>query len=278
MIDTNEIDKVLYEKGIPDGSINKAIKNMKRSIDMMRVYWRLWEKSPWDKLDEKIKGIIKWKVYTIWAYSNTGKSKFSYHWVNHFLWLGKSVIFFSLEVDSGMVLQNLMCNKYELQFKDFTDTWAINNLIGRDYDNLKIYDTVYDLSRIEEIVKHYKPDYVFIDFIQNIQTTQGSNYEKLAKIAIAVQQLAITTWSTIFSLSQLSNNTAKNVGRWDTSFISLKGAGELFASSDVIFLLKREDENILWLKIVKNKYWRVDDEFYFDVDFSRWQFKLRNIE
>jgi len=166
-----------------------------------------------------------------------------------------------------------MINRYNKEDKEFNNPDEIQSEIWNDFDNLQIFDTTYNLKDIERITEHFNPDYIFIDFVQNIQTEQGSNYEKLARIAIAIQQLAIKTGATVFSLSQLSNASAKSVGMWDTSFVSLKWAGELFASSDVIFLLRREWDWLM-MRIVKNKYWRVDDDFYFDVDFARWQFKL----
>jgi hypothetical protein len=51
----------------------------------------------------------------------------------------------------------------------------------------------------------------------------------------------------------------------------LKWSGEYFASSDVIFILMRNDDEVI-VKIAKNKYGRNWIEFAFSVDFSRNQF------
>lgn len=268
----SQIDKAI-KQSYQDWYIDYAFKSMEWYIDLMNKYWRLWDETPRPKLTEIIKWFIRWKVYTIWAYSNIWKSKFAYNIVNHVIWLWKSVIFFSLEVDSWMVLQNLMCNKYWLQFSDFTSIDTSKLLAYEFYKNLKIYDNVYKLDQIEEVIQKFKPDYVFIDFIQNIQVNWWSKYEKMAEIAIKVQQMAIYNKTTIFSLSQLSNEMWKEVWRWIDDFLSLKWAWELFASSDVIMLLRREDDNLI-MKIKKNKYWRINDEFWFEPDFSKWQFKL----
>ena len=52
----------------------------------------------------------------------------------------------------------------------------------------------------------------------------------MSTIARDMQQLAIQFDVTVFSLSQLSNSAGKDVTRGDSSFIPLKGAGELYAS------------------------------------------------
>lgn len=261
----DSIDAILWspiEDSKKKTNIDRAFDSLSWYIDMIKKYWRLWDKTPWEWWDNILKWFIRWKVYTIGAYSNVGKSKFSYNIVNHVIWLWKKVCFFSLEVDSWMVLQNLICNRMKIKAYDIDNLAAIREIIGKSYDKLEIYDNVYKLETMEEVVKDTKPDYVFIDFVQNIQISWGSKYEKMADIAIRIQQMAISNKATVFSLSQLSNSVGKDVSRWDSDFVSLKWAWELFASSDVIFLLSREYE-LLKLEIVKNKYWRVKDIFYF---------------
>jgi len=63
----------------------------------------------------------------------------------------------------------------------------------------------------------------------------------MAYVARKIQQLAITTNTTIFNLSQLSNKVARDVSSGKTDFIALKGAGEFVASSDVVLLLRMID-------------------------------------
>jgi hypothetical protein len=93
------------------------------------------------------------------------------------------------------------------------------------------------------------PDIVFIDFIQNIQE-KWNEVEKMTTIAQELQQLAINTWITFFNLSQ-ANNESRFKGSED---IQPKGSGAIFASSDIIFSLRKE-RWWLYFNIVKNKYW-----------------------
>ena len=74
-------------------------------------------------------------------------------------------------------------------------------------------------------------------------------------------------------MSQLSNTVWRDVSNGNTDFISLKWSWEYFASSDVIFILMRCDDEMI-VKIAKNKYWRNGVEFAFAVDFARNQFNF----
>ena len=251
-----------------DGSFDKAIVSLNRYMEWKRN-GMLGMPSPYPTIDKMTSGIIRGKVYTIAGYSNTGKSKFAYNYVNHFLNAGKKVVFFSLEVDSGMVLWNLCCNRYN---KDF-NALQLEDVVQSDFNNLYIYDTAYAMDDIINITEQIKPDIVFIDFVQNVQCQGSSEYERMSTIARDMQQLAIQFDVTVFSLSQLSNSAGKDVTRGDSSFIPLKGAGELYASSDVVFLLVPVGDQIA-LSIIKNKYGRKEEGIFFTTNFSKWTFVL----
>lgn len=231
--------------------------------------WMLWEKTLYPMVDKYTQWFIPWNVITIWAFSNVWKSKFSYSFVNDFLSKWKKVIFFSLEVSKWMVLLNLLSNKTKKRIWDWIN-YKNNDL--EFYKNLKVYDNIYELDEIENIVKTQTPDYVFIDFVQNIQAKSTNSYERYSKIAIWIQKLAIESKSTIISLSQISNESAKTQNQAN-SFVSLKGAWEFYASSDLILILKRI-EDVLTLTIEKNKYWKRWIEYEVDVDYETGTFKL----
>jgi len=252
-----------------DWSFDKAVLSLNRYMEGKRD-WMLGIESPYPYIDKITSWIIRGKVYTIAGYSNTGKSKFSYNYVNHFLKAGKKVVFYSLEVDSGMVLWNLACNRYgknfnELQLEDITQS---------HFKWLQIYDTCYNISDIIAITEREKPDIVFIDFVQNVQCSGSSEYERMSMIARDMQQMAIVYDVTVFSLSQLSNSAGRSVTMGDSDFVPLKWAGELYASSDVIFLLHPDWSDAIQLSIIKNKYWPKENNIPFITNFSKWTFVL----
>ena len=234
---------------------------------------RLWESWPCDILYNKCSGVIPWKVYTIWAYSNVWKSKFAYWHIAYFLRQGKKVLIINLEVDAPHCFMNILQAVNNMNYSEVMDYKLTDDDIDF-YSNLTITD---DLYRLDDIVKkieeeHY--DIVFIDFVQNIEWKWMWDYEKNATVAKTIQRTAIKTGSTIYSLSQLSNSVGKDVAYGNMDFISLKGSGEYFASSDVIFILSKQDDEMI-VKISKNKYGRNGGEYAFAVDFARNQFTFK---
>ena len=235
---------------------------------MIENHGMLWYPSHYPCLDVYTSGIIPGKVYTIAAYSNVGKSRFSYWYVNHFLRQGMKVCFFSLEVDKWLLFQHLCCNMYNVY-----NTELIDDMIElEDFENLYIFDDLYDMSGIEQIILDFKPDVCIIDFVQNITVKGMSWYEGMSYVARKIQELAIITNTTIMCLSQLSNTVAKEISQGKMDFIALKWAWEFVASSDVIFLLRMID-GMIGVTIAKTKFAsKPDGEIYFTPNFGKSKF------
>lgn len=255
--------------------LNKPISSIQLAIEQIKQYWKqfkenngqLWVSSPYPAIDAKTQWLITWKVYLLMAYSNQGKSKLAYSYVIDMLKKGKRVHFYSLEVDKGMLLANIICAAYNWHFSEVFQ--KIDEVDTSMFDNLEIYDTIRDLDDIAANVKNDLPYAAFIDFIQNIEGVQGSEYEKMTKIAVDLQKLAIESNVMLFNLSQVNNESRFGAG----NTMSPKGSGAIFASSDVIFALYSDN----WarkLKIAKNKYWPADITYEVEVDFARGKFNI----
>lgn len=260
-------------ENIPQVDITNAFDDMQWYIDRIKQYGKLWFDTCYPEIDKDISWVIPWKVYTIAAYSNVGKSRFAYSLISHFLKQGKKILFFNLEVNKWMALLSILLNYYDITYEELVNWYEYNIW---DFANLTIYDNIYDLAMINKTITFYTPEIVFIDFVQNIITSWGSEYEKMSIIARKIQQMAISNKCVIFSLSQLSNSVAKDISKGETDFITLKWAWEFVASSDVIFLmrkLKQEDSFIMAIKIIKNKFGRVWEEYMYDVDFAKSKFR-----
>lgn len=167
-----------------------------------------------------------------------------------------------------MCFLNLCCNMYNVYSNELKDTQT--DIM--DFANLMIFDDIYTLPEIIESSMLIKPDVIFIDFVQNIQTPWVSGYESMATVARTLQQLAIQSNATVFELAQLSNAVWKTLSEGDNDFITMKGAWEFNASSDIIFAI-RSLENQLWLTVVKTKYaQKPKEEIIFTTDFWRSKF------
>lgn len=237
-------------KGDSEDYVNKFEEMREKSI--LRD-WMLWIPTIYKQVDKYTKWFIEWKIYTLVAYSNIWKSKISYSYLSDFLKQWKRVMYISLEVDKWMLFSNLLATYYNKQYyevlkSDFS--YDIN-----DFEKLEIYDDIYKLQDIKTLVKSKMPDIVFIDFIQNIQE-KWNEVEKMTTIAQELQQLAITTWISFFNLSQANNES--RFKWWED--IQPKWSGAIFASSDIIFSLRKEAGS-LYYNIIKNKYWPAFKKF-----------------
>jgi len=158
----------------------------------------------------------------------------SYEYVSHFVKEKKKVLYFSVEVGSGLLLAYIARNFYKTPLHNIMNGTKDINL--NDFENLYLYDNVRDLSKICEIVNIEKPDIVFIDYAQGVRCDGASIFDRTTTYALTIQALAIESNATIFSLSQL-NNDSKNKEGGD---VTLKGSGDLFSASDVIITLSKD--------------------------------------
>ena len=257
-------------------TIDEQLETFKQLDMMLKRLWekgKLWFDWPCNELYDKCSGVIPWKVYTIWAYSNVWKSKFAYWHIAYFLKQKKKVLIINLEVDKTHCLMNIIQAVNNLSYKDMMN-YRTTPEDFEFYRNLTITDDLYKLDDIVKKIEDEKADVVFIDFVQNIEGKGMWDYEKNATVAKTIQRTAIKTGSVIYSLSQLSNSVWRDVNNWNTDFISLKGSWEYYASSDVIFILMRNGDEMI-VKIAKNKFGRNWMEIVFDGDFVRNQFTYK---
>lgn len=237
---------------------------------MQKIYtsrgWMLGYKTPFKALDNVIQGIIEGKVYSIWAYANTGKSQFSYEFVQDMLKKWKRVWYFSLEVDAGMLLSHVAKAFYKENYKHIL-SWEVK-VNKKDFANLFIYDNIRKFDQIKKTCELEKFDVVFIDYFQAI-SYPGQWYEKYDNLAMDIQAMAIETNTSVFILSQVTNES-RNQKEWN--MITLKWGGWLQAASDVVMTLAN-DTWFLKLSISKNKFGKRED-YIVSNDFENGTWKL----
>lgn len=227
-------------------------------------------------LDHYIDWFKRWTVLRVTAYSNIGKSKLAYHVCNTLLNQWLSVLFFSLEVTQDMVAHNLMMNMYNKDYFYISRwKWIDDPMIDPGeffWKNIEIIDTIYHIDQIVQYTKARKPDVIFVDFVQNIQTKWDTEYQAMSEVAIKLQQLAITEKICVFDLSQISQEQAGRYQVWWK--IPSKGSWWLVASADVNLVMERDQltqHNIL--HIAKNKFWMNGKAIDLDMDFTKNQVK-----
>ncbi len=241
--------------------------------EIIQKQWKLWFDWPFPFYDASCSGVVPWRLYMIWAYSNTWKSKFAYYHSQRFLKYWKKVCFLTLEDWRTDVLREIVYSHDNVWMYEWK--WGYRTK-KENFQNLVIRDDLYHIKDIVTYIESIDSDIVFIDYVQNIQAS-WSMYEKNADIATALQRLATSTNKVVFALSQVSNEQKRT---WQEEWINLKGAGEYFASSHYVFWLNWNDQiSRLELRIHKTKGWRKDWMVHtFEVDYSKNQFKYEELK
>lgn len=260
------LDLINNEREKEPINIDQAFMKFEKMKEKIKERGRLGFDSPFPKIDRYTQGIIEWKTYTIGAFSNTGKSQFSYAYVQHFLKMGKKVGYFSLEVDIGMLLSHVAKSYYA---ENYTNIMMGNRkVIREDFQNLFLYDDVFTVADIHKITEKEWFDVIFIDYIQALHGKGSSSTEKFEEIALGIQQVGIQTNAVVFSISQVNNESRGKSG----DSVTLKGSGSFFAASDVVFILSAAWK-FLQLDITKNKFGR-KTSFLVNPEFEIWQFSV----
>lgn len=263
----DSIDKWLWTENMMDlfHEVENDIEEHRSSNGM------LWFSTGIATIDENCEGLQRGTVTSLIAYAGTGKSKLSYFICNKLLKQGKKVLYFTLEVNAKTVLKNLLANYYDTDYKplakwqvliDFSDYYDLCR------DNLEIVDKTRMLDDLVSYAKLKQPDIIIIDFVQNITCQGDSEYDRMSKVAVQIQLLAIETNAAILDLSQISNEwTSYKV--WGV--IPSKWSGAFVASSDVCIMLYRRD-GLLRLTLAKNKFGPSNIETTLIENLSKWTF------
>jgi len=111
------------------------------------------------------------------------------------------------------------------------------------------------LPLIEAAIEQYRPDVVFLDYIQKLEGTGKSLYEQVTSNTGRLQTLAIRHNCCVVCLSQVSNASMSGSGLGDV--IGFKESGAIAADADMALMLYRNKEeypNILEFCLRKNRH------------------------
>ncbi len=268
----DEVVNIILSNQIEQTPIYWTIERYRERQKIIKERWKLGDDWPYPLYNLHTQWIVKWKVYTIGAFSNVGKSKFAYSHIPFFLKQWEKVMYISMEESELDIFWNIACAYYWQSISE-QGNLKVNY---KDFENLICIDNAHKTDEIKTLVELHKPDRVFIDYIQAI-FEKWSQYEKGALVALAVQKIAIEFNCTVFSLSQLSNDAMKEVKNdLQGGTILLKWAWEYYAASDVILVLQRTTEWWLVVKVEKNKLWKRGFIYPLQVErdkniFTQWQ-------
>lgn len=157
-------------------------------------------------LDEVTLGLKPGQVWVIGAYSNNGKTSFSLEIVRNIFSMYK-VWYISLEMPVAEIQDSLLT----LMENNGYDLGKAGDLIAYN-PNFEIFDdirSVYDLEA-RYLLEEKKPDVIFIDYVQLMESEGHSEYERNTNTSRMLQKFAMKNLPTIVELSQVAEDIQKN--------------------------------------------------------------------
>lgn len=172
-------------------------------------------------------------------------------------------LFFELELSEEELFERFMAIKNKCECEEVEQEYIKNGPVGsealmRAFPNLYVCpDARLTISDIEAIILKAdlkmgsRPVLVLIDYVQLIQGTGESRYEKTSNIAEGLKAMAKATQTIIIVASQVGRESAKEGG--SVGLHSGKDSGGLENSAGIVLGATRDDKDrtLLKLKILK---------------------------
>ena len=182
-------------------------------------------------------GFAAGTLATIGARPSTGKTTFAINIVSHEP--NRKVLFFSLEMTSGMIYDRLVSDiadvEYHLAFRHRLPMETVRAVVEQ-YPQLTIVDNITDVETIVELIYTHRPEMVIVDYVQIVTSNRRfvDNRQRIDYISQALKQAAKSTGCCIVTLSQLTR-----AGKDKPTMSDLKESGGLEQDCDYVILLHR---------------------------------------
>ena len=201
-------------------------------------------------LDSVLYGVEKGSLITIGGRPSIGKTAFMTSILYNFLKQDKKCLLFSLEMGVSQYLKRLIAQVGEIELcslnnNEFLDDRKKEKIktaleIISCFD-LTIFDDTYNIDEIRNKIETEKPEYVFIDYLQLLETPRKKQRsEAITNIMLDLKQTAKENNCIIFISSQLSRALET---RYDKRpmLSDLKESGDIENISDVVLLIYRDE-------------------------------------
>lgn len=214
--------------------------------------------------DRITKSLSPGHLWVIGGYTSVGKTNIALRMAENVA-EKHSVIFYSTEMTQVDMVDRIINS---MVARGLTKNQAIDKVAEM---NIMVYTSKVKMLDIEThiAVQKEKPDVVFVDFIQNVDTEDKSEYERLTNVSRNLQRIALKHKLCVVALSQVSNDSVNN----KRGTMGFKGSGAIAAACDVGIELFRDkeaegdrDEAPITCRISKNRHGRTCEMTF---DFNR---------
>jgi Replicative DNA helicase len=239
-----EIEQVVEEEkanAIVDGAVEKSNKAFEDYIVNVGTV-KPTVKTGLPTVDRVLGGIRYGTVCHIGARPSSGKTAFA---LNIARQQKERVVIFSLEMSSEMIYERWACSITKIDYGKFSrqrlneaEIQQVKNVMSdvKAKNNVFVFDDIYSIEQIGDVINEVKPRVVIIDYIQKVTSTQKfiGTRERIDYISGELKRIAKSENDVIIALSQLSRD-----GKDAPTMSSLKESGALEADGDYIMLIHR---------------------------------------
>lgn len=212
-------------------------------------------------LDNAIGGLPRKSLSCIKAQYRVGKTALALNMVDRNLRDGKRVLLFSLEMSREQILQRIAAARARVNYTKifrYATTAEENAAISTEMaelisgNRLYVADNVRTVSAMADEIDRFKPDIVFIDYIQKIRTEgkQDNRHHELEEIVARLKMTAMDYDCHVCVLSQVNESG------------DAKESKSIEEGTDIVMYLQREVVDTVTklldrygkLRVTKNKY------------------------
>lgn len=203
-------------------------------------------------LDEMVGRLRNSSIITIASRPAVGKTCFMNTIMLNLLEQNKKCLYFSLEISTEELIKKLIIPISEVDAHLFYIDEHLprrkkeqKKILGaveklKQYD-LTIYDKKYSVAEIRECIEANKPEFVFIDTLQDIDVPpKKPRSESFEKVMKDLKQIAKDNNCIIFMISQVSRAIENRLNKIPL-LSDLRDSGAIENLSDIVIFIHRED-------------------------------------
>ena len=201
-------------------------------------------------LDAVLSGVEKGTLITIGARPAMGKTAFILSIMSNLLKQNKKCLLFSLEMSTSQIIKRLIAILGEIGLITMNHNKLLDDsqkskieyiLTAISYLNLTICDDIYTIEGIRNKIAEERPEYVFIDYLQLMETPRKKQRsEAITNIMLDLKQIAKENNCIIFISSQLSRALESRYDK-HPMLSDLRESGDIENISDVVLLIYRDE-------------------------------------
>ncbi len=202
-------------------------------------------------LDLLLASVEKSSIITIGGRPAMGKTSFAVSIMLKFLEQNKKCLFFSLRRSKGYFIKRIIPTIAEVDCSRFNRNTTVLNenekeKISTAFEklskfNLTIIDDIQKIEGIKEKIEQEKPEIVFIDYLQLIDTPiKKQRNDAIEDIMLSLKEVAKDNNCTIFVLSQLSRAIESRCDK-RPMLCDLRDSGAIETISDVVLFIYRDE-------------------------------------